>query len=352
MTNQAAQTMPEPVTASMCPSSDYAKGWNDCLAALSQTAVVAEPGRYFAGGPQGHFFADDLQLARDLVNLYDKDDDWTITDLRNPTGAAPAASGGEDGWKRMTAEARAIQMRHLDDHQGDVYHAMQSLVVKHGYRSTEPMMQPIEPKPPSAAPASSAHPDALPDGTLSKSTAKRVGVLATASVSERAVEMLAQEVEKDMTACAEDIRAGKLHGMAAASVRAIEQALTQQRGESSRPGMSYWAIQMPGKMPKLYGAYAFAELNWYPDEGGALVRLQEVERIGEPTTSQPSADAVRELVKRILNWQPLTSLNKADRLYQILIAAGIPFESVTDELESLLSAASDHQQNAAQGGGD
>lgn len=58
------------------------------------------------------------------------------------------------------------------------------------------------------------------------------------------------------------------------------------------------------------------------------------------TTPQPSADAVRELVKRILNWQPLTSINKADRLYQILIAAGIPFESVTDELESLLSAAS------------
>jgi hypothetical protein len=59
---------------------------------------VTEPGRYFADGPQGHFFADDLQLARDLVNLYDKNDDWTITDLRNPTGAAPAASGGEDDW--------------------------------------------------------------------------------------------------------------------------------------------------------------------------------------------------------------------------------------------------------------
>ena len=36
MTNQAAQTMPEPVTASMCPSSDYAKGWNDCLAAIRE----------------------------------------------------------------------------------------------------------------------------------------------------------------------------------------------------------------------------------------------------------------------------------------------------------------------------
>lgn len=42
--------------------------------------------RYFCDGPQGHFFCDDLKLARDLVNAYDKDDDWTITDLWNPTG--------------------------------------------------------------------------------------------------------------------------------------------------------------------------------------------------------------------------------------------------------------------------
>lgn len=42
--------------------------------------------RYFADGPQGSFFTNDLQLARDLVNLYDKDDDWTITDLENPYG--------------------------------------------------------------------------------------------------------------------------------------------------------------------------------------------------------------------------------------------------------------------------
>ncbi|QLQ28474.1 MAG: hypothetical protein HZT39_09605 [Pseudoxanthomonas sp.] len=72
--------------------------WAAMLAAApaaQQTAGVAAPGRYFADGPQGHFFADDLQLARDLVNLYDKDDDWTITDLCNPTGVAPPASGGE-----------------------------------------------------------------------------------------------------------------------------------------------------------------------------------------------------------------------------------------------------------------
>jgi hypothetical protein len=114
MNNQAAQTMPELPEPAMPASSGGVEGnWEgdtypdlydaaqmhqyarDYAAALSQTAGVVEPARYFASGPQGHFFADDLQLARDLVNLYDKDDDWTITDLRNPTGAAPAASGGE-----------------------------------------------------------------------------------------------------------------------------------------------------------------------------------------------------------------------------------------------------------------
>lgn len=44
MNNQAAQTMPEPITASMCPSSDYAKGWNDCLAAMLATAPAASGG--------------------------------------------------------------------------------------------------------------------------------------------------------------------------------------------------------------------------------------------------------------------------------------------------------------------
>lgn len=39
-------------------------------------------GRYFCGGPEGHFFCDDLKLARDLVNEYDKGDDWTITGLQ------------------------------------------------------------------------------------------------------------------------------------------------------------------------------------------------------------------------------------------------------------------------------
>jgi len=43
-----------------------------------------ENGRYFCAGPQGHFYCDDLDLARNIVDAYDKDDDWTITDLKAP----------------------------------------------------------------------------------------------------------------------------------------------------------------------------------------------------------------------------------------------------------------------------
>lgn len=50
-------------------------------------AAVAVRGRYLCDGPEGHFFCDDLKLARGLVNAYDKDDDWTITDMMNPHGA-------------------------------------------------------------------------------------------------------------------------------------------------------------------------------------------------------------------------------------------------------------------------
>lgn len=68
--------------------------------------------------------------------------------------------------------------------------------------------------------------------------------------------------------CADELRA---------AVEVFQQDATPtQPGE--REGMSYWAVQYPGKMPTLYGARAIAKLNWYPDEGAELVRLQEVEK--------------------------------------------------------------------------
>ncbi len=83
--------------------------------------------------------------------------------------------------------------------------------------------------------ASGVHPDALPDGTLSKSTAKRVEALAAASVSERARE-LADEWrhvldygEDGHELCASRNTVARLVN----AIDALEQALTQQRGESS-----------------------------------------------------------------------------------------------------------------------
>lgn len=97
MTNQAAKTMPEPVTASMCPSSDYAKGWNDCLAALSQTAGVAEGWKLVPVEPTDAMMQAAMQ----------REDDEPLSSwgkivpaphdaiYRAMLAAAPAASGGE-----------------------------------------------------------------------------------------------------------------------------------------------------------------------------------------------------------------------------------------------------------------
>ena len=87
-----------------------------------------------------------------------------------------------------------------------------------------------------AAPsASGIHPDALPDGTLSKSTAKRVEALAAASVSERArVSKQVHDMLIDLRAAASigrPITGDELHELEQEILRALEQALTQQRGE-------------------------------------------------------------------------------------------------------------------------
>lgn len=38
--------------------------------------------KYFCDGPEGHFYCDDLEMARKLVNMIELyEDDWTITEL-------------------------------------------------------------------------------------------------------------------------------------------------------------------------------------------------------------------------------------------------------------------------------
>lgn len=50
-----------------------------------------------------------------------------------------------------------------------------------------------------------------------------------------------------------------------------------------------------------------------------------------------------ELVKRVMDCQPLKSIGKGDRLYQILMSAGLPFDSIRGELEAALSEAPNGQ---------
>ena len=65
------------------------------LDALALSRGVPESGRYFVDGPQGSFFTSDKTFADLFVREVDDPDDWTITDLSNPTGTAPAAAGAQ-----------------------------------------------------------------------------------------------------------------------------------------------------------------------------------------------------------------------------------------------------------------
>jgi hypothetical protein len=99
------------------------------------------------------------------------------------------------------------------------------------------------------------------------------------------------------------------------------QALTQQRGSASYDaGMA---------------------MHWIERYAAGIDEECQLDRIAEAfTTPQPSADAVRELVKRWRDQDARKHSAPGDR------------SDCADELESLLSAASNHQQNAAQGGGE
>jgi hypothetical protein len=67
---------------------------------MSMTAETSNargewPARYMANGPQGTFYTDDLKLADALLRAYDEDDDWTVTEMPDPTGALAAQQPSE-----------------------------------------------------------------------------------------------------------------------------------------------------------------------------------------------------------------------------------------------------------------
>lgn len=200
-----------------------------------------------------------------------------------------------------------------------------------------------------AAPAASgAHPDALQDGTLSKSTAKRVEALgasggecncasgrgaehcivhahaawdspqppSAAPVSERARELLADAWLADTrdAKMVEHIRSG--HGLTHVeriAIRAIEQALTKQRGDAEP--VAFVFHELTGEVRLVW--YSQSAMHNPPPSGTKLY-----------TTPQPSADAVRELVQR---WR--------DRSASMALTSytGATLDKCADELESLLS---------------
>ena len=130
-------------------------------AALSQPAGVAHHGRYFASGPEGCFYTEDMQLAEKIVNRIDQDDDWTITDLRNPTGAAPAASGG-DNYNGVT-QPDGSGFRHGDNSVGALPEALPKPQVANPADTTYP-------SPPSGA-SQSSNPNLVTPGLSSEPSA-------------------------------------------------------------------------------------------------------------------------------------------------------------------------------------
>lgn len=186
-------------------------------------------------------------------------------------------------------------------------------------------------------------------------------------------------------------------------IRAIEQALTQQRGDDVEsaaralfeaqadplaaswdrqwePTKAYWRLVARGYHVNADGvltqpAYVsvhcgLADFTDYfvknypgPDTiihdpkwhaprifGAARRAIMASPEYAAATTPQPSADAVRELVERWRDEAEKIGL-KEEMINSPEDYAGF-LDAKTDELESLLSAASDHQQNAAQGGGE
>ncbi len=175
--------------------------------------------------------------------------------------------------------------------------------------------------------AQTMHPDALPDGTLSKSTAKR---LAAASVSERARALMAQAYrDGGFPRAAGILEAGVIDSVDSCALRALEQALTQQRGECwplNKNPKDGWTFD-PSFLDEVKTRAEQSDIGEFaPCLEGVESVLIALRGMGD-TTPQPSADAVRELVKR---WR---GYGKDCGVSQV-------WGKCADELESLLSAAS------------
>lgn len=145
-----------------------------------------------------------------------------------------------------------------------------------------------------------------------------------ASVSERARALLAAEYSDDPT-LAEKIRAGtSRNGDVPRALRAIEQALTQQRGDDQ--------VMLPA------GWYAFvhdcAQMRGMEVNGNRL-SMKAADLLAAATTPQPSADAVRKVIGSMRNFADV-----ADKCELTEGNAQVAIRAWASQLESLLSGGS------------
>ena len=177
---------------------------------------------------------------------------------------------------------------------------------------------------------------------------EKIEVMDAASVSERARELLVDEYMDSkfahLNAIGLCIRDGSLENDTAISLalRAIEQALTQQRGHGEAVDRDAWAEAL--ELPEGYTVEEFLPGGWHyawtRTDGERMVSgttwnhpaLAAIAawKYAPDTTPQPSADAVRELV--------LLSRGLAKRTFNRSTAE--MYIHFADELESLISGGS------------
>lgn len=201
-----------------------------------------------------------------------------------------------------------------------------------------------------AAPAASGtHPDALPDGTLSKSTVKRVDALAAASVSERAREWF-DAYDNAVSDLFADEETGwnegnrrhwmrrRIDRLRSILIAALEQALTQQRGAPVFDRA--WVVRDAELRAAAYNLMNLVEgvgcERWQNANGFRLKDTQQwvefyiatknVQSFGEVTTPQPSADAVRDIYDAAAKGFHTSETNGAERKYLHVIR----FQSIED----------------------
>src|SRR5690606_22609985 len=92
------------------------------------------PARYMVNGPQGTFYTDDLKLADTLLHAYVKDDDWTVTDMRDraPLASPPPAAARGDV-RRLVAKLAA----HVRPTCSELWYEAQAFLAAEGVQAVD-----------------------------------------------------------------------------------------------------------------------------------------------------------------------------------------------------------------------